>query len=184
MLIKVGVVSLCTLRKLSPLRRRTDLANTTVKCIWLEIRCINSSPIFLCTTFYGSVIESFWGNEGNSLVTKHDIHRLGRFTVNLLEDDTTSRNWTQVFNHHGMTQLITDPTRIYRNSSTLIDHAYASNNDYIREAKVVRITQFVLFTRRNHQLSNSIVPLDTADLQIWWKLFSWGSIKNTMEYYR
>ena len=46
------------------------------------------------------------------------------------------RHLTQAFH---LTQLVELPTRVTENSSTLIDHVYATNLDYVQEIQIPKI---------------------------------------------
>ena len=56
----------------------------------------------------------------------------------------------------GLSQLITEPTRVTSITSTLIDHIYASNEDYISAADVKSLgvsDHFAIFCNRKVNFS-------------------------------
>ena len=53
------------------------------------------------------------------------------FNIDLLVDNSHSRAWLHLLNLHGISQVITEPTRVTTNSRTLIDHVViVSNTEY------------------------------------------------------
>ena len=62
---------------------------------------------------------------------------MGDFNIDLLVDNSHSRVWLDLLNLHGLTQIITEPTRVTTNSRTLIDHVIVSNTEYVYSSKAV-----------------------------------------------
>ena len=64
---------------------------------------------------------------------------LGDINKNLLNNDT-EREWGNFITSLGLTQLISEPTRVTNDSSTLIDHIYTNNEDNIRNVNVEKLS--------------------------------------------
>ena len=62
---------------------------------------------------------------------------LGDFNVDLLSDTPDARNLTSPLNNYGLTQVITEATRVTQNSSTLIDHIYVSDETLLSQPAVL-----------------------------------------------
>ena len=68
-----------------------------------------------------------------------EIILLGDFNKNLLEDNL-DKEWQNLTLSLGLTQLISQPTRVTSSSKTLIDHIYTSNEDNISSVSVNKQT--------------------------------------------
>ena len=68
-----------------------------------------------------------------------EIILLGDFNKNLLEDNL-DREWQNLTFSFGLTQLISQPTRVTPSSKTLIDHIYTSKEDNISSVRVNKQT--------------------------------------------
>ena len=63
---------------------------------------------------------------------------LGDFNKNMLNNDT-DREWGNFTTSLGLTQLISEPTRVTNESKTLIDHIYTNNENNIQSVNVEKI---------------------------------------------
>ena len=63
---------------------------------------------------------------------------LGDFNKNMLNNDTDSE-WGNFTTSLGLTQLISEPTRVTNDSKTLIDHIYTNNANSIQSVNVEKI---------------------------------------------
>ena len=72
----------------------------------------------------------------NNLKNKNIII-CGDFNINLLQTTNESNNLIDLMKRCNFTQIIKSPTRIGKNSLTLIDHIYVNNLDIINETYVV-----------------------------------------------
>ena len=79
-----------------------------------------------------------------------EIILLGDFNKNLFEDNF-DREWQNLTLSLGLTQLISQPTRVTPSSKTLIDHIYTSNEDnisYVRVNKQTISDHYAIFGNR------------------------------------
>ena len=63
---------------------------------------------------------------------------LGDFNKNMLNNDT-DREWGNFTTSLGLTQLISEPSRVTNDSKTLIDHIYTNNENNIHSVNVEKI---------------------------------------------
>ena len=116
---------------------RTDLNVQNLENLCIEIRKHRSKP-FIVATWYrppDSLVEMF--NPFESLVGKFDslgveYYLLGYFNCNIISNiDNNTRLLNEVADIYGLHQLITEPTRITQNTSTLIDVVFTNCPDII-----------------------------------------------------
>ena len=60
---------------------------------------------------------------------------LGDLNKNLLNEEI-DRDWGNFIMSLGLTQLVSEPTRVTKDSTTLIDHIYTNNEENIQHVSV------------------------------------------------
>ena len=138
--------------------RRTDLEHEHLECIWLEIKP-NKSKSFLLGNIYRPPNSSVNWNSvfedciENILKEEKELYLIGDINRDLLNIQIKSA-WTEYMQHFGLTQLVSDATRVTSDSSTLIDHVYSNcpeNVNSINVSKVGLSDHFpIFFTRKLH----------------------------------
>ena len=124
-------------------KRREDLETNDVSCIWLEISPVKGKSFLVGNMYrppdskveYNDRFENFIDNV---LTEEKEFLLLGDFNKNLFNEDT-DRDWGNFTTSLGLTQLINEPTRVTKDSKTLIDHIYTTNEENIRSVKVEKI---------------------------------------------
>ena len=125
-------------------KRREDLRINNLSCIWLEISQ-NKGKSFLIGNMYrppDSKVEycdRFEDMIEHASEEGEEIILLGDFNKNLSVDNL-DREWQNLTLSLGLTQLISQPTRVAPNSKTLIDHIYTSHEDNIASVSVSKQT--------------------------------------------
>lgn len=125
-------------------KRREDLEINGISCIWLEISQ-NKGKSFLIGNMYRPPDSRVEYNDRfedfieNASEEGKEIILLGDFNKNLYEDNL-DREWQNLTLSLGLTQMISQPTRVTPSSKTLIDHFYTSNEDYISRVCVNKQT--------------------------------------------
>ena len=124
-------------------KRREDLESNDIACLWLEISP-SKGKSFLLGSLYRNPTERFeWMdrfeqffesvlNEGKEIIL------LGDFNKDLLNPNA-HREWLVLTESLGLSQLVTQPTRVTTNTSTLIDHIYSSHEDKLSKVSVCKI---------------------------------------------
>ena len=124
-------------------RRREDLETHDIPCLWLEISPTNGRS-FLVGNLYrppNSTVEFCDRFEDFiDVISKEDKEFiiLGDFNRNLLNDDI-DRNWGNFITSLGLTQLVSEPTRVTKDSATLIDHIYTNTEENIQNVSVKKL---------------------------------------------
>ena len=121
-------------------RRREDLETNSISCLWLEISPQNSKSFLVGNIYrppyskveYNDRFEDFMDiviNEDKEFVLLGDLNK------NLLNEEI-DRDWGNFIMSLGLTQLVSEPTRVTKDSTTLIDHIYTNNEENIQHVSV------------------------------------------------
>lgn len=125
-------------------KRRDDLETNDIACLWLEITPNKGKP-FLCGTMYRNPSELVeWNDRFELFIEKvltegKEIVLFGDFNKDLFNINA-HRDWANLTESFGLSQLVMQPTRITMNSSTLIDHIYSNNEDNISSVRVSELS--------------------------------------------
>ena len=120
------------------IKRRTDLEEFDIECIWVELKFTNNPPILICNMYRNGKSDDTWFFKFADMIEKiklsnHEIILLGDFNINLFEEHPF---WESTITLFKLKQLIQSPTRICDTTSTLIDHIYTNFEDKISNAHV------------------------------------------------
>lgn len=125
-------------------KRREDLEINDISCVWLEITQ-GKGKSFLIGNLYrppDSRVEyndRFEGLIENASQEGKEIILLGDFNKNLLADKM-DMDWQNLTLSLGLSQMVSEPTRVTPDSQTLIDHIYTSSEETISSVKVRKLT--------------------------------------------
>lgn len=121
-------------------KRRSDLENNSIECVWLEIRSLKSK--FLLGLFYrppNSSIE-FWNHFENSLESASeqnmDMIVLGDFNEDILSP-VSSNHLTRTMLKFNLAHVINEPTRITPTSATCLDLIMTNHSSIINDSQVL-----------------------------------------------
>ena len=124
----------------------TDLSPSDIECLTIEISRLRSKP-FLVSTWYRppqSSPDLFTVFE--RVIDKIDAENLELYLLGVLNCDlsldnvnTNSSHLLNIMDIYGLTQLITEPTRVTQHSRTLIDLCLTNSPDKISNSGVVDI---------------------------------------------
>ena len=116
------------------IRRRSDLETNNVEAIWLEFYQKRTASAYICSLYRNPVCTSEWMDDFMTMMDKipdnADVILLGDFNFNLFNQQNS---WLSVTSMLGLSQLITNSTRVTNKTQTLIDHIYTNN-----AAKVIK----------------------------------------------
>ena len=138
--------------------RRTDLEQANQECIWLEIKPVKSKSFLLgniyrppnSTVQWNAIFEDCLED-----VLKEDkeIYLMGDINRDLLNNQINNV-WTEYIEGIGLTQLVSEATRVTSDSKTLIDHIYSNcheNVNFLHVPKIGLSDHFpIFFTRKMH----------------------------------
>ncbi|KAK3084222.1 hypothetical protein FSP39_010249 [Pinctada imbricata] len=124
-------------------KRRKDLESSDIETIWLEILIPNSKSFLYCSVYRPPSANTSWVDLFATEIEKatcgnEEIIISGDFNIDLLKDPP--RYWSQALEVFNLTQVISSPTRVNGNSSTLIDHFYTNMPNYVTEVHVPKIS--------------------------------------------
>ena len=138
--------------------RRTDLEHESLECLWLEIKPLKSKS-FLVGNIYrppNSTVQwntTFEDCIENVLREDKEIYLMGDVNRDLLNSQIKNV-WTEYIEPFGLTQLVSEATRVTSNSKTLIDHIYSNCPENVNSLNVPKIglsDHFpIFFTRKMH----------------------------------
>ena len=139
-------------------KRREDLESEQLECIWLEVNPVKSKS-FLVGHVYRPPNSGIAWNElfeeclENVLQEEKEMYILGDINRDLLNNQTR-KAWSDYMEPFGLTQLVSEATRVTPSSSTLIDHIYSNCPENVTSINVPKIglsDHFpVFFTRKLH----------------------------------
>lgn len=124
-------------------RSRDDLMHPSLEMVWVEVFSKNKS--IMVGTVYRSQIEpiSFWNNLNISIekalgITKYVVI-VGDLNENLL--NTNLNNLRDIIMINNLTNLISCPTRVTHNSSTLLDPILVTNDIQFFDSGVIEVDE-------------------------------------------
>ena len=125
-------------------KRRADLEESNIECLWLEITPLKCKPFLLGTVYRNPAERADWLDQYEMLMDKaftdkKELIILGDFNRDLLKSNQATADWMNSMTSLSFTQLINCPTRVTETTSTLIDHIYSSNEENISSARVARL---------------------------------------------
>ena len=129
-------------------KRRTDLEKEEIECIWVEID-IYKGKNFLVGCIYrppdsSNYLSKDFNKHLNEMLTKvNDVSMetflLGDINVNYLTK-SSHKEIKHIFITHGFDQLIKVPTRITRETKTLIDVIMTNDGSSVQQTKVIPLS--------------------------------------------
>ena len=129
-------------------RRRHDLENDSIECVWLDIRTPKKSPVLIGFVYRNGKSLDSWFDDFENMFHKVNALNLntivlGDFNINLLPEKQNTdfnKKWQLYLNMYGLTQIIKEPTRVEKLGKnitcSLIDHIYV-NCEHIIERSFI-----------------------------------------------
>ena len=137
----------CYIKSDIAFNERKDFS-TDIENIFFDILLPNSKPILVGiiyrppdqSVFLSKLTDAIKGTEN---FEDQEVYILGDFNINLLHKKTLRKNcpkyYTEFCSLHGLKQLITTPTRITQNTSTLLDHVLTNSSDRTSQSGTLEI---------------------------------------------
>ena len=109
-----------------------------IECIWLEIKLKKTKPILIGFLYRNPDERANWFDRFELMMEEvtmysNEIILLGDFNIDLLK---SQNKWQSIYESFNLTQILTTPTRVTADSTTLIDHIYVSNVKNIVESSI------------------------------------------------
>ena len=127
-------------------RIHIDLNNDLLECLFFEISKPRSTPFLVGTWYRPPSSPPNLFSEFENVIAKIDaenkeLYLLGDINCNLLPEAITvnSSHLINIFDIYGLSQLITEPTRVTQNSKTLIDLCIMNSPDKITNSGVIHL---------------------------------------------
>ena len=117
-------------------QRKTELEISNMETLWSEATLPNSKPFLLCTVYRPPNVQSDWIDRFEeelsvAQTTGLEIIVMGDFNIDLA--NCSNRKWNNLIQLFDFKQLVTNPTRVTKNSSTITDHIYCTNPENITD---------------------------------------------------
>ncbi len=126
-------------------KRRDDLCNDDIECIWVEIVPPHTNAILVCALYFPDGMNNDLNDKLCAMLSKannedKELVLLGDFNCDYLKIDTCKQVGDLKFicDMHQLTQLIDLPTRVTAQSKTLIDLFYTSKYELFNESGVIQ----------------------------------------------
>jgi len=121
--------------------RRFDLENT-IESIWIQINFTNTKPFLINFIYRPPDSRQDWidiyENQFRSAVNQlPEIFILEDFNITFTSNNTCCNlKWSTFYSKYGLTQLITEPTCVTQNTSSIIDHIFTTYPDSVSDSVV------------------------------------------------
>ncbi|VDI58187.1 Hypothetical predicted protein [Mytilus galloprovincialis] len=110
--------------------------------MWIEVINIHQKPILLGYVYRPPNSNADWVTKFETMMLKVDTEEketiiMGDFNIDIMSSKKHAK-WSHIKNIFNMSQMVTEPTRVTKTSSTLIDHVYCNlpeNINYIAVPK-------------------------------------------------
>ena len=112
------------------LQRRCDLECSNIESLWAEVTLPNSKSFLICTVYRppdacSEWIDLFEKEVSVAQTTGLEFLLMGDFNIDM--SSCSNNKWLSLIQLFDLSQLITEPTRITKSTSSIIDHAYTSD---------------------------------------------------------
>lgn len=123
--------------------RKEQFEISGIETVWLEIKPDYKKPFIICFVYRNPRCTNDWIDLFEeelqvALNYNNDITLAGDFNIDILPPNKPPQKWQQVLEAYNLHQLINEPTRVTKDSKTLIDHIYVTNLDQVYETHVVK----------------------------------------------
>ena len=107
--------------------RKKEIEISNIETLWSEITFPNSKPFLLCTIYRPPNVSCDWidlfeAELSIAQATGLEIILMGDFNINFL--NCSNKKWLNLVELFDLKQMITTPTRVTQNTSSLIGHLY------------------------------------------------------------
>ena len=142
-------------------RIRNDLNSDNLECLFIEIRKPRSIPFLVGTWYRPPSSSPNLFSEFENIIAKIDaenkeLYLLGDINCNLLPEAVTvnSSYLKNIFDTYGLSQLITESTRVTLTSKTLIDLCITNSLEKVTNSGVIHLGisdhSLVFLSRKTH----------------------------------
>ena len=120
-------------------KRKVELESNDIESVWLEIFPKHRKSFLLCFVYRApqsavSWYQFFEKELDNAQSINDHIVLTGDFNIDFYK--SLPKRWETILSVHNMCQLVTEPTRVTRQSVTLIDHIYSTRPEEVKGIQV------------------------------------------------
>jgi len=119
-------------------KKRHDIEVSEIESIRLEISPAKCKPFLLNFIYRPPDSKQNCVDLYDAQLNIADFFMFGDFNINCIMNNGllcySNEKWSDIMNKFGLIQLITAPTRVTKNSSTIIDHTYTNNTRHVARA--------------------------------------------------
>ena len=117
------------------IKRLEEFEKYEVESFWIEIKVKATKPFRVGFIYRNPAEKADWFDNFSNMmeavsVQPTDIFIFGDMNINILQPHPT---WKKTYQKFNLTQVLKNPTRIAKKSTTLIDHIYATNKKSLVE---------------------------------------------------
>ena len=128
-------------------KRRHDLEQSDVENIWIEIKFPHNKPLLINFAYRPPNSNQDWIDKYENLSLTAEFNDtnfllFGDYNINFNLSSTclySNTKWAKLIKGFELHQHITVPTRVTRNSSSIIDHVYSTCPNFVQEISVPEI---------------------------------------------
>ena len=129
-------------------KRRPDLETPEIECIWVEIEIFKGKNFVVGCIYRPPDSSNYLNKEFNNFLNEMlskvnkismETFLLGDINVNFLTK-SNNKEIKNIFVTHGLTQIVKSPTRVTKDTKTLIDVILTSNNSHVQCTKVIPLS--------------------------------------------
>ena len=120
-------------------RRKKEFEISNIETFWSEIIFPNSKPFLLCTLYRPPSVSCDWidlfeAELSFAQTTGFEIIVIGDFNIDY--SNCSNKKWLHLVQLFDLKQMISTPTRVTLNTSSIIDHLYCTNTEHISDCFV------------------------------------------------
>ena len=121
--------------------RKYEIEQNDMETVWLEIKPSHRKSFLLCFVYRNPKSQTDWIDKFETQLNmafsfSDDVTLLGDFNMNFLAPNKPPVKWLSLMETYNLNQIIDKPTRVTKDSQTLIDHIYTSDTDRYCESHV------------------------------------------------
>lgn len=132
-----------SLLKTQILKELTEISSSGFHQLWMQVQHKNLKSILLCTAYrppdcpVACFNNDFSEKYSAALTRGKDVFVVGDLNCDMLKNSQETSALKDLCSSLNLTQLITSPTRVTKQSSTLLDVILASNTNIVSESEVI-----------------------------------------------
>ena len=117
-------------------RLKKELEISNIETLWSDITFPNSKPFLLCTLYRPPSVSCDWidlfeAELSIAQTTGFEIILMGDFNIDY--SNCSNKKWLHLVQFFDLKQMISTPTRVSLNTSSIFDYLYCTNTEHISD---------------------------------------------------